>query len=159
MSGSSISIVFEDGTSSEMTFSRRIAKFAISDGDVDGVETAGPGHRDPLAGRGIEQTHAPAPVTGAAAGTPTATGGPSENLEEDDLLAQPWSVRVQIGLERGNVRRWSDLARKTDQEMLWLCDGNKRALQEIRQRLRERGLSLSGGDTVIIHPNEALAEA
>jgi hypothetical protein len=165
MPGSSISITFEDGTSSEMTFSRRISRFSISDGDVgvdahrrDGEATTGA----VTVQRTADATTAPPLTAREEVATSEETDGDASGGRtelEDDLLGQPWSLRVQIGLVRGGVRSWSDLAGKTDREMLWLCDGSKQALQEIRQRLRERGLSLTGGDTVIIHPNETLAEA
>src|SRR5262249_26717535 len=108
-----------------------------------------------------EQVQAPGPATGEQApGEPAGAGSglsaaasASDELAPDqveDDLAQPLEelalpVRAYNSLRKEGVHTVADLGAKTPQELLAIDNIGPASIEDIRQRLADRGLSLSEG--------------
>jgi carbon monoxide dehydrogenase subunit G len=99
-----------------------------------------------------EQVQAPEPAAGAATGL-SAAASASDELAPDpveDDLAQPLEelalpVRAYNSLRKEGVHTVADLVAKTPQELLAIDNIGPASIEDIRQRLADRGLSLSEG--------------
>jgi carbon monoxide dehydrogenase subunit G len=113
---------------------------------------AGPPAAEPAAGT----TEAGSGLSAAASASDELAPGPvpadpvQDDLAQDDL-AQPIEelslpLRAYNSLRREGVHTVADLVAKTPQELLAIDNIGPASVEEIRQRLADRGLSLSEGD-------------
>jgi DNA-directed RNA polymerase subunit alpha len=71
----------------------------------------------------------------------------STPIEELDL-----TVRSRNGLERENIRNLGDLMKMGEGDLIRIPNFGKRSLQEIKDKLKEWNLELTGSETVAV-PN------
>ena len=90
-------------------------------------------------------------LSAAASASDELAPGPDQDDPDQDDLAQPLEelslpLRAYNSLRREGVHTVADLVAKTPQELLAIENIGPASVEEIRQRLADRGLSLSEGD-------------